>query len=69
MKKKRYVKPQAEIVHVRCNEKLLWGEMGNESNKWNYYEAKEMEYSPEEVEEWEQWNDLFRSSRHDPWAN
>ena len=49
--KKMYEKPQAEIVHVRCNEKLLWGENENASNTWNTADAKEMEMRMEEEQE------------------
>ena len=49
--KKMYQKPQAEVVKVRCKDKLLWGEEGNASNPYNEYEAKEAEIRFEEEQE------------------
>lgn len=52
--KKVYEMPQAEVVQVRCNEKLLYGEWGNESNPYNTADAKEMEIRFEEEQEMHQ---------------
>lgn len=52
--KKMYQKPQAEVVKVRCFNKLLddnWGEFGNESNPYNTGDAKEMQIRFEEEQE------------------
>ena len=48
--KKLYQKPQAEVVLVRCKDKLLWGEEAG-SNIWHTGDAKEMEIRFEEEQE------------------
>ena len=67
--KKMYQKPQAEIVKVRCKEKLLWGENGTVSNTDFYGEAKEMEMRLEEEQEMhEELGNIFSSDNLvDPW--
>lgn len=52
--KKTYLKPQAEVVKVRCKEKLLWGEYENASNPFNETDAKEMQIRFEEEQEMHQ---------------
>ena len=29
---KKYIKPLSELVVINCHEKLMWGELGTESN-------------------------------------
>ena len=49
--KKMYEMPNAEIVQVRCNEKLLQGLLPNESNDSDHTDAKEMQIRFEEEQE------------------
>ena len=48
-----YQKPQAEIVKVRCKDKLLWGDtpVASDKNIWDTPDAKEMEIRFEEEQE------------------
>ena len=66
--KKTYQKPQAEVVKVRCKDKLLWGEEG-QSNPWHTADAKEMEIQFEEEQEMhEELGNIFSEDNLvDPW--
>ena len=66
--KKVYQKPQAEVVHVRCKDKLLWGEEQG-SNIWHTGDAKEMQIRFEEEEEMhEELGKIFSEDNLvDPW--
>ena len=54
--KKMYQKPQAEVVMVRCKDKLLdYGDPvaggGSNANDWEHTDAKEMQIRFEEEQE------------------
>lgn len=59
--KKIYKKPSTEFVVVRCNEKLMWGEMGTESNtethtnskKQDFFEEDDTEFAPTDKSSWD----------------
>ena len=38
--KREYMKPHTEAVVVKCNEKLMWGEMEDGSNTFIYHDSK-----------------------------
>lgn len=63
-----YQKPQAEVVIVRCKDKLLWGEEQG-SNIWHTGDAKEMQIRFEEEEEMhEELGKIFSEDNLvDPW--
>lgn len=38
--KREYIKPYIENVVVKCNEKLMWGELADASNGFDHGDAK-----------------------------
>ncbi len=66
--KKLYEKPQAEVVIVRCKDKLLYDETMADpvSNPYTHADAKENQIFGED-DEMQEWNDIFSNDRKDPW--
>ena len=64
-----YEKPQAEVIQIRCNGRLLddnWGQLADPvSNPYTHPDAKEGQmYDDDEMQEW---NNIFSNDRKDPW--
>ena len=55
--KREYIKPHTEAVVVRCNEKLMWGEMEDGSNTFIYHDSKKGFFDDEEDDDLN--NDLW----------
>ena len=55
--KRKYIQPHTEAVVVRCNEKLMWGEMQDGSNTFIYNDSKKGFFDDEEDDDLS--NDLW----------
>ena len=59
-----YIKPTTENVVVKCNEKLMWGELADQSNNYHHNDAKGVNFEGDDEDEpaqgtnlWDGWDD------------
>lgn len=64
--KREYIQPHTEAVVVKCNEKLMWGEMGIESQGQDHTNAKTGFFDEEEDDNLKS-NDLWDDSKDNLW--
>ena len=58
--KREYMKPHTEAVVVKCNEKLMWGQMEDGSNTFIYHDSKKGFFDDDDDMKSDLWdNDLW----------